>query len=282
MGDRTQSPIGRLLPAALKSIVVRALRRGGYQLINVRQMQRSVDARNRPAPIPPAHDSDGLFSEHSPRFEQQPRFQTAWNRALRTNYGVDPGTAWRTHLGLWAASVAARAAGDFVECGVNAGFLSSAILTYLDWESLGKKFYLVDTFDGPPLDRFSETEVGSGAYAKVLESVLAGAYVTDLDAVRRNFSEWRGVEIVKGTVPDVLPSLPVQRIAFLHIDMNCAFPELEALRFFWPRMSPGGVVLLDDYSRKDYEALGDAMDGLGRDLGAEIASLPTGQGLIVR
>jgi hypothetical protein len=71
-------------------------------------------------------------------------------------------------------------------------------------------------------------------------------------------------------------------VAFLHLDMNCAYPEIEALRYFWPRISSGGIVLLDDHARKDYEHLGDAMDALMRSLNTEIVSLPTGQGVIVK
>ncbi len=267
---------------AVKAALIRTLRAAGYQLLNVRKMQRAAEAVNRPAPISKAYDCDGLFSEHRARFEQDARFQAAWQRGLQTNFGVDPGIAWRIHIGLWAASVAARAPGDFVECGVNAGFLSSAILTYLDWPRLGKKFYLVDTFDGPPLEQLSAREVETGSFAKILQSVTSGAYVTDLESIRRNYREWPGIEIVQGVVPDVLPAVSANPIAFLHLDMNCAYPEIEALRFFWDRMSRGGVVLLDDYSRKDYEALGDAMDELAGRLGTEIVSLPTGQGMIVK
>jgi hypothetical protein len=52
--------------------------------------------------------------------------------------------------------------GEFVECGVNAGFLSSAILQSLDWRNLRKKFYLVDTFAGPVVEQFSVEEVENG------------------------------------------------------------------------------------------------------------------------
>jgi hypothetical protein len=272
----------RFVPAIVKASVVRLLRKAGYQLLNVRSMERSAAAADRPAPIAKAYDCDGLFTEHRPRFQDDPRFQAAWRRGLATNQGVDPGIEWRIHIGLWAASVAARVPGDFVECGVNAGFLSSAILTYLDWAKLGKRFYLVDTFEGPPMEQFSPGEIGNGAYAKVLQSLLAGAYVTDLDAIRRNYRDWPGIEIVKGVVPEVLPSIGAREVAFLHLDMNCAYAEIEALRFFWDRLSRGAVVLFDDYSRKDYEPVGDAVDGLTASLGAEIVSLPTGQGMIVK
>jgi hypothetical protein len=152
--------------------------------------------------------------------------------------------------------VASRVDGDFVECGVNAGFSQLRDSHLPAWPRLRKTFYLVETFDGPPLDQLSEAEVESGAYAKILESVLAGAYLTDLEQIRRNFAEWRCVEVVPGVAPDVLPS--------------------------GPRISPGGIVLLDDYCRADHEPLGDAMDDLCESLGVEVLSLPTGQGLIVK
>src|SRR5665811_1161549 len=89
-------------------------------------------------------------------------------------------------------------------------------------------------------------------------------------------------DVYKRQVPQVLPSVHVQTVAFLHLDMNCAFPETEALRYFWARISPGGIVLLDDYNYFDYDAQGNALDAVARDLGAGILSLPTGQGMIVK
>jgi hypothetical protein len=49
--------------------------------------------------------------------------------------------------------------GDFVECGVNAGFVSSAIMKKLQWNTLGRRFYLIDTFTGPVLTQYSQEEV---------------------------------------------------------------------------------------------------------------------------
>lgn len=39
--------------------------------------------------------------------------------------------------------------GDFVECGVNRGGLSRAVMHYVDFERLDKQFWLLDTFEGP-------------------------------------------------------------------------------------------------------------------------------------
>ncbi len=55
----------------------------------------------------------------------------------------------------------------------------------------------------------------------------------------------------------------MRAVAFRHIDMNCAPPEVAALRFFWPRLSPGAFALRDDYAYREYEEQRLAMNALG-------------------
>jgi len=64
--------------------------------------------------------------------------------------------------------------------------------------------------------------------------------------------------------------------------MNCAGPERAALEYFWDRLSPGGMVLLDDYARHSFDALAEAIDPVAAARGADVLSLPTGQGLICK
>ena len=84
---------------------------------------------------------DGLLTVHSAAFRQDQRFKDAYARGVRASNGVDPGFEWRVHTALWAAQASLRVDGDFVECGVNAGFISSAIMRWLDWSRLGRRFY---------------------------------------------------------------------------------------------------------------------------------------------
>jgi len=235
-------------------------------------------------PRTPTHHyaHDGLLTSHNDRFRNDPAFRNAYARGVAASQGNDPRMEWRVHVALWAARAAARVAGDFVECGVNAGFVSSAIMQRLDWRRTGKRFYLIDTFSGPVLTQYSGDEVQRGRLRMAEDALAKGAYVTDLERVRANYSEWPNVEIVQGAVPEVLPALKIDRVAFLHIDMNCAYPERAALEHFWDVLSPGGIVLLDDYSYVGYDALADAIDSAAAALGAEILSLPTGQGLIMK
>jgi glycosyltransferase involved in cell wall biosynthesis len=66
----------------------------------------------------------------------------------------------------------------------------------------------------------------------------------------------------------------------LHIVGNG--PERAALEHFWPLLSCGGLVLLDDYANCDYPYQKQVMDDAARGLKAEILALPTGQGLLMK
>jgi len=225
---------------------------------------------------------EGLFTVHKDHFRQDPRFQEAYLRGLQAIGDPHAKFEWRVHVALWAAATGLRVPGDFVECGVNTGLISSAILQRLRWNTLDRRFYLIDTFSGPVLEQFSKEEIANGRRAVVEIAVASGGYVTDLGRVRANYAEWPRAIVVPGRVPDVLPGLGIGSVAFLHIDMNCAYPERAALEFFWDRLSPGAVVLLDDYGYLGHDLQAEAMDAAARELGTDILSLPTGQGLIIK
>ena len=225
---------------------------------------------------------DGLMTVHNDHFRDDPAFKAAYARGVKAGNGVDPQFEWRVHIALWAAATAMGVPGDFIECGVNAGFISSAILYRLHWETVDRRFYLVDTFNGPVLAQYSPEEVERGRLKIAEDALSAGAYVTDLDRVRANYAEWPNTVIVQGQVPEILPALAIAKVAFLHIDLNCALPECAALEFFWDRLSPGAIVLLDDYAFFGHESQANSIDATARALGANVLSLPTGQGMMVR
>jgi hypothetical protein len=254
------------LSSLLKTLVKPLLKRAGFTALNTRDY----------------YSSDGLFTPHQPRFLRNSRFGRAYQRGIDASHGIDPNLQWRVHVALWAASRALEAQGDFVECGVNAGFISSAILDYLDWESTGRKFFLVDTFAGPPLAQYSSEEIQQGRDRVAREAVASGGYVTDLERIRSNFSPWPNAVVMQGAVPGVLPQLRLAQAAFLHLDLNSAPPECAALEFFWPLLSARGIILLDDYAYWKSSTQGDALDAVVSRLGFEILSLPTGQGLILK
>jgi hypothetical protein len=92
--------------------------------------------------------TDGLASIRNSRFLADRKFLEAYARGVAAAHGRDSHWYWRVHIGLWAAGTALRTPGDFVECGVNYGCLSSAIMHRFNWNSLERRFWLLDTFGG--------------------------------------------------------------------------------------------------------------------------------------
>jgi len=250
----------------LKRLVRKGLDLAGYAVVNTRHR----------------YARDGLFVMHSDHFRDDPAFQAAYSRGVRASHGVDPHFEWRVHVALWAAASALRVPGDFAECGVNAGFISSAIMQRLDWGTIDRRFYLIDTFRGPVLEQYSPDEVARGRRKLAEDALASGAYVTDIERISANYSEWPNAIVVEGEAPGELPGLGIESVAFLHIDMNCAYAEQAALELFWDHLSPGAIVLLDDYAYFGHECQRDAIDAAVRRLGTEVLSIPTGQGLIIR
>jgi len=235
----------------------------------------------RVAPV--AYAQDGLISVHSHAFMRDPAFIRAYARGVQAIGGTDTyHWHWRIHVGLWAAGVASALAGDFVECGVNRGFLSSAIMEHLDWNSRERDFYLLDTFSGLDQRLVSDLERERGALRTNAENLRSGFYVRGVEEVRANFAQWPRARIIAGPVPETLQRVTSSRIAFLHLDMNSASPEVAAITLLWERLAPGAPVLLDDYAYFGYTPQKLAMDEFARKQGVAVCSLPTGQGLILK
>ncbi len=247
----------------LKGFVARAIEARGYKLV-----------RDDPS----VYTADGLRTVHNHDFIRDPGFVRAYARGVAAA-GEDYDWQWRVHLGLWAATSAARLDGDFVECGVNRGFLSSAIMDLLDWDSLGKTFWLLDTFAGVDESILPPAERKHVRRRPEREGTL---YVDGVDGVRRNFATWKNVGIVPGSVPSTLDQIEATTIAYLHLDMNSSTPEVAALDALWPRLTSGAVVLFDDWGYRGFEPQHEAMSAFARDHGLPIASLPTGQGLLLK
>jgi hypothetical protein len=224
-----------------------------------------------------AYDQDGLRSIHNHDFMFDPTFCKAYERGI-VACEQDYMWHWRVHVGLWAAYAASKLKGDFVECGVNRGFLSSAVMDYLNWDYHDKTFYLMDTFAGIDERYVSEEELLEG----VLERNVSDFYTHNLELVKENFSQWTNVKIIAGPIPETLDEIKTDKIAYLHLDMNCAPPEVAAFNYFWDYLVPGAFILLDDYAYKGYELQKKAMDAAAESRNLKIVSLPTGQGLLIK
>jgi hypothetical protein len=202
-------------------------------------------------------------------FFEDARFVEAFNANAAT--GIEKSLIWRLHVLCWCARNGLRRDGEFVECGVHQGFCSAVAARYLDFGSRDKQWYLYDTFAGIPADQLDAGKTSPAEYA------AAGLY----EACRQRFASYRNVHVIQGRVPDVLRERAPEKVAFLHLDMNSAPAELGALEFFWERLVPGALVLLDDYGWRGYRAQKLAEDPFFAARGLQVMELPTGQGVVM-
>lgn len=235
---------------------------------------------------PPAYDADYLAVWHkNVDFMRDPQFMAAYRAGMDTGHKIgrpagsreDIHIEWRILVCCWAAYHAAQLEGDFVECGTNTGIMSVAICNYIDFNRTGKHFYLFDTFTGIPEDQVLPEERERGRL-KENEMFYDDCY----ELARANFSPFPKAVLVRGRVPDTLPSVHIERVCYLMLDMNIAVPELAALTHFWDRIVPGGLVLFDDYGWMAYQKQKEVLDDFAARHGVRILNLPTGQGMLIK
>ncbi|MBL8672493.1 MAG: class I SAM-dependent methyltransferase [Alphaproteobacteria bacterium] len=231
-------------------------------------------------PGPLTYNTDGLATQHSAAFAAEPEFAEAYRLGVRTghNFGDDLHIEWRVFVACWAAWHASRLDGDFVECGVNTGILSRAVVRYLgDRRFAGRRFYLVDTYAGIPEEQLSAYERTQNLmhYSRLF-------YRDCYEQVKRTFAPFPFVDVVRGKVPDILPSVAPAKVAYLSIDMNATLPEIAAGEWFWDRLVPGAVVVLDDYGGPSHDEQRRSWDAFTAQRGVKVLALPTGQGLILK
>jgi O-methyltransferase len=147
--------------------------------------------------------------------------------------------------------------GDVVECGVwKGGSMLAAAKTLVSLHSTDRTLYLYDTFEGmsaPTEDDVSHDDLPADALLKSdtnKEKNLIWAYST-LDTVKQTmamsgYPEGK-VHYVKGKVEETIPATLPERIALLRLDTDWYESTRHELIHLFPRLVPGGVLIIDDY-----------------------------------
>src|SRR5262245_47238259 len=215
-------------------------------------------------------------------FMDDTRFRSAYRRGITSGHSFSPagqsdpdiGIEWSVYTCCWAATHATRLPGDFVECGVNTGIHSLAVCEYIDFNATGKTFWLFDTFSGIPEEQMNEHEkaIDRRAYNEWW-------YRDCWERAKTNFAPFPKARLIQGVVPHTLADAPIDKVRYLSLDMNIAAPERAAIEFFWPKLVPGAIVILDDYAWMTHEEQKRAMDEFALIQGVSVLTLPTGQGI---
>jgi hypothetical protein len=141
--------------------------------------------------------------------------------------------------------------GALVECGVFKGtsLVRFAIFRELFGNAYSKKIIGFDTFDKFPETQFFQDEVPRNKFVQTagIESISIQQLMEVLSHKRTEAN----VELVAGnilnTVPEYLEKHPELKISLLNLDTDIYEPAVVILEYLFPKITTGGILILDDY-----------------------------------
>lgn len=116
-----------------------------------------------------------------------------------------------------------------------------------------RKLYLFDTFEG-----FDERDIKQELKANASEAKTGDFGDTSVQAVVSRMPHPENIIVRKGYFPDTAKGLE-ERFALVSLDADLYLPMYEGLSYFYPRMSPGGYIILHDYNSTQFKGAGEAV-----------------------
>jgi hypothetical protein len=153
--------------------------------------------------------------------------------------------------------VKSKIAGDIVECGVwKGGSIMAVAKTLVGLRCFEKELYLFDTFEGmtkPSLvDVSRKGEKAAEEFQKRQLSETSSEWCyAGLEEVREAVCDsgydLAKIHFVKGKVEDTIPEKAPDCISLLRLDTDWYESTKHELIHLFPRLSKGGVIIIDDY-----------------------------------
>lgn len=138
-------------------------------------------------------------------------------------------------------------AGDFIETGVWRGgaviFMRALLKAYGD---TSRTVWAADSFAGLPKPNASQFAADAGDTHWRWSGLAVG-----VEQVKHNFARYglldEQVQFLVGWFKDTLPDAPIDKLAVVRLDGDMYESTWQAVEALYPRLSPGGFCIVDDY-----------------------------------
>ncbi len=164
-----------------------------------------------------------------------------------------------------------RIPGEVAEAGVFQGEFAKIINDIFS----DRKLYLFDTFEG-----FDERDIWYEEKNNFSEAKRGHLNLTSEELVLEKMPNPGQCIIKKGYFPDSAKDVSAE-FCFVNLDMDLYKPTLEGLRFFYPRMVKGGIIIVHDYFSIGYEGVNAALDEFLEGIDEMIIPFPIGDGISI-
>src|SRR5581483_1679053 len=157
--------------------------------------------------------------------------------------------------------------GDVAEVGVYRGASARILRQYTNST---KTVHLFDTFAGLPQPGASDADFVKGQFVSSLKNV-------------QDYLGFNGLQYHVGTFPQsVTEEIAGRTFSFVHLDVDLYRGTLEALRFFYPRLTLGGIIVSHDMGAERAPGVKKAFHEYFGPLGVPWIQLSGYQGLVVK
>jgi len=146
--------------------------------------------------------------------------------------------------------------GCIIECGVFKGISLIRLATFLKLLKSNKKIIAFDAFGKHPTTKITSDH----KRRKILLSEgKEGISEKQLMGILKRKGLEKNIKLIKGditeTVPRYLKLNPNLKISLLNLDVDFYEPSKSILENFYPKLSKGGILMLDDYGIWDGETM---------------------------
>lgn len=237
-------------------------------------LQRNLRSIVKRGGVALADASGGYMVQHLPEWIAKTHFDFDRWRALWTaqNPGNDRADLARLVMFVENARQIEREgiAGSLAELGVYKGTTAKLLHELMP----GRTLWLFDTFAG-----FAESDL---AYERDAPTSGFRFDDTSLEAVLRHVGASDRVRACKGQFPATAVAVPDdERFALVHLDADLYKPTADALAFFYPRLSPGGFLILHDYGSGAWPGIAQAVDAFLADRPESLVRIPDKSGTAI-
>lgn len=198
----------------------------------------SIYGDDKAGPDPQDPSFDGLI-----RFKGAPAGQ--WPSHAHTMIGLERLDNIRECLeGVLAEGVA----GDLIETGVWRGGATIFMRAVLKAHGVADRtVWVADSFSGLPQPDPEKYPADAGDRFHTFTKLAV-----PLEIVRENFSKYGllddQVRFLPGWFSETLPTAPIDTLALIRLDGDMYESTWVALESLYPKLSPGGYVIVDDYA----------------------------------
>jgi O-methyltransferase len=138
-----------------------------------------------------------------------------------------------------------RVEGSLAELGVYRGDFA----WQLNEQFPDRKLYLFDTFEG-----FHEQDIEAERQIGISKAQVHDFSDTREKDVLTRMPYEEQIVLKKGHFPEVTQGME-ERFALVSIDVDLYAPTLAGLLYFYPRLNPGGVIILHDYNSRQFDGV---------------------------